>query len=183
MAFRAMNRGMVFMWRLGLGRWADAWPSVAGRVLVVEHRGRTTGARYLTPLNFTPDGRSRFCLSAFGSKADWYRNVLAAGRAVLWLPDGRWTALATDVTGGPGSPDRVRQVLIDSGLAARAFGLDPVRMTDTEIVEATSGYRLIRFDLLDRCDEGPSDLSWVWGPIAVGAASIGAVSVARRRHR
>lgn len=180
MAFRSMNRGMVLMWRLGLGRWADTWPTVAGRVLVVEHRGRRTGTRYLAPLNFTPEGRSRYCLAAFGSSADWYRNVLSTKRAVLWLPDGRWTAIVDDVTGDPGSRDRIRQVLIDSGFAARAFGLDPRGMTDTEIDDATSGYRLVRFDLVDRCEGSPADLSWVWIPIAAGAVGIGMTAVIRR---
>ena len=180
--FRSMNMGMVLMWRTGLGRWADSWPSVAGRILVVEHRGRRTGARYLTPLNFTPEGRSQYCLAAFGSKADWYRNVLVAKRLVLWLPDGRWTAVAADVTGEAGSRSRIRQVLLDSGFAARAFGLNPKGMTDTEIDSATSGYRLVRFDLVDRCDDSPADLSWVWFPIAAGVAAMGTVVVLRRRR-
>jgi deazaflavin-dependent oxidoreductase (nitroreductase family) len=183
LVFRSMNRGMVFMWRLGLGRWADAWPSVAGRVLVVEHRGRKTGTRYLTPLNFAPDGLRRYCLAAFGSKADWYRNVFATNHAVLWLPDGRWTALAVDVTDEEASRDRTRQVLIDSGFAARVFGLDPKGMTDAEIGAATSDYRLVRFDLIDRCDEAPADLSWVWAPMAVGATGIAAAAVVRRLRR
>lgn len=170
------------MWRLGLGRWADAWPSVAGRILVVEHHGRTTGTRYLTPLNFTPENRSRYCLAAFGPGADWYRNVFTTGRAVLWLPDGRWTAVATDVTGEEGSLALIRLVLIDSGFAARAFGLDPRRMDDIEIDRATSSYRLVRFDLIDRCDEGPADLSWVVAPTAVATVIIGAATILHRRR-
>jgi deazaflavin-dependent oxidoreductase (nitroreductase family) len=182
MAFRSMNRGMVLLWRLGLGGWADAWPSFAGRILVVEHRGRRTGTRYLAPLNFTPEGHSRYCLAAFGPEADWYRNVFAAQRAVLWLPDGLWTATATDVTGGAGSLDRIRQVLVDSGFAARVFGLNPKQMTDSEIGAATSGYRLVRFELIDRCDESPADLSWMWIPAATATAAIGAALVLRKRR-
>jgi hypothetical protein len=181
--FRSMNRGMVLMWRLGLGRWAEAWPSVTGRLLVVEHHGRTTGNRYLTPLNFATEHRSRYCLAAFGREADWYRNVFAARRTVLWLPDGPWTAVATDVTGEPESRDLIRQVLVDSGFAARVFGLNPGEMTDVEIDAATSGYRLVRFELMDRCDENPADLSWVWVPITTAAAVVGAgIVLCRRRY-
>jgi len=182
MAFRSMNRGMVLLWRLGLGRWADVWPSVAGRILVVEHRGRKTGARYLAPLNFTPEGHSRYCLAAFGPEADWYRNVFAAQRAVLWLPDGRWTATATDVTSRAESRDLIRQVLVDSGFAARAFGINPSQMTNLEIGAATSGYRLVRFELIDRYDESPADLSWVWIPAATAMAALGAAIVLRKRR-
>ena len=180
--FRSMNRGMVLMWRLGLGRWADAWPSVGGRILVVEHRGRSSGNRYLTPLNFTAEGRSRFCLAAFGTRSDWYRNALAAGRVVVWLPGGMWMTHPSDVTEEEGSLDLIRRVLIDSGFAARAFGLNPKAMTDGEVATATAGYRLVRLDLIDRCDKSPADLWWVWLPTAAGMGlAIGAYVV--RRHR
>ncbi|MDJ0792587.1 MAG: hypothetical protein QNJ71_11890, partial [Acidimicrobiia bacterium] len=52
-AFKTLNRSMVLMWRLGLGRWAESWPAVGGRILVLEHVGRSSGRRYRTPLNFT----------------------------------------------------------------------------------------------------------------------------------
>ena len=179
--FRSMNRGMVLMWRLGLGRWADAWPSVGGRILVIEHHGRTSGTRYLTPLNFTPEHRSRFCLAAFGTRSDWYRNALAARRVVVWLPDGAWVARVADVTDEAGARDRIRRVLVDSGFAARAFGLNPKTMTDAEIDAATADYRLVRLDLIDRCAEEPGDLRWVWIPVAAGAAFVvGAGAIAYR---
>lgn len=180
--FRSMNPGMVLMWRLGLGRWADAWPSVGGRILVIEHRGRTSRNRYLTPLNFTPDGRSRFCLAAFGTRSDWYCNAMAARRVVVWLPDGMWMAHPSDVTEEEGSLDLIRRVMIDSGFAARAFGLNAKAMTDSEMVAATADYRLVRLDLLDRCDRSPADLWWVWLPVAAGTGlAIGACAFRRRR--
>ena len=181
--FRSMNRGMVVMWRLGLGRWADAWPSVGGRILVVEHRGRKSGNRYLTPLNYTPEGRSRFCLAAFGTRSDWYRNALASGRVVVWLPDGTWIARVADATDEEGARDRIRRVLIDSGFAARAFGLNPRAMTDDEIDDATGAYRLVRLGLIDRCDKDPADLRWVWLPVAAGAAILIGASVIAYRWR
>ncbi len=177
-----MNRGMVVMWRMGLGRWAEAWPSVGGRVLVVEHHGRNSGTRYLTPLNFAADGERRYCLAAFGPGADWYRNVLAADRVVLWLPDGRWTATATAATDETGARERIRQVLIDSGFAARLFGLNPRTMTNDEIDATTATYRLVRFDVIDRCDEGFEDLMWIWLAVAAGAAVIAGQSMLRRRR-
>jgi deazaflavin-dependent oxidoreductase (nitroreductase family) len=180
--FRSMNRGMVLMWRLGLGRWADAWPSVGGRILVVEHHGRKSGKRYLTPLNFTPENRTLYCLAAFGTRSDWYRNAIDAGPVLVWLPDGTWIARVADVTDEAGARIRIRRVLIDSGFAARAFGLNPNVMTDAEIDAATVDYRLVRLELIDRCDENPADLRWVWLPVATGVAvGIGLGVVAYRR--
>ena len=46
-AFRRMNRGMVLLWRLGLGRMAGVWPRGFGRLLVIEHTGAVEGANLL----------------------------------------------------------------------------------------------------------------------------------------
>lgn len=176
-----MNRGMVYLWRLGLGRFAETWPSVGGRILVVEHRGRKSGNRYLTPLNFTREGETCFCLAAFGTAADWYRNVMATGEAVVWLPNGRWSASVADVTDEPEARQRIRQVLVDSGFAARVFGLNPRVMSNDEIDEATSTYRLVRIQPIGRLGDGYADLTWVWIP-AGGAVAAGSISRLLRRR-
>jgi deazaflavin-dependent oxidoreductase (nitroreductase family) len=61
-------------YRLGLG-----WP-LGHRVVLLEHRGRTTGRPVRTALRVVSwDGASRHLLVAAGSGpgTDWYRNVLA----------------------------------------------------------------------------------------------------------
>jgi deazaflavin-dependent oxidoreductase (nitroreductase family) len=50
---------------------------------VVEHRGRSTGRAYRTPVaaRRTADG---FVISlAFGSQVDWYRNIVVAGGGII----------------------------------------------------------------------------------------------------
>jgi deazaflavin-dependent oxidoreductase (nitroreductase family) len=50
---------------------------------VVEHRGRRSGKLYRTPVNvFRAPGGFRIALT-YGADAEWVRNVLAAGGAVL----------------------------------------------------------------------------------------------------
>jgi deazaflavin-dependent oxidoreductase (nitroreductase family) len=50
---------------------------------VVEHRGRRSGAQYRTPVNvFRVPGGFLIALT-YGAGAEWVRNVLAAGGAVL----------------------------------------------------------------------------------------------------
>jgi deazaflavin-dependent oxidoreductase (nitroreductase family) len=59
---------------------------------VVEHRGRTTGRSYRTPVaaRRTADG---FVIAlAFGAQVDWYRNLVAAGAATI-----RWRGKAYPV--------------------------------------------------------------------------------------
>ena len=73
---RRMNPGMLLIWRLGLGWSADLWPRGFGRLMVIEHVGRRSGARYRTPVNFTRDAGHVYCVAGFGPHTDWYRNVL-----------------------------------------------------------------------------------------------------------
>ncbi|HSO11766.1 MAG TPA: hypothetical protein VLT51_05275, partial [Anaerolineales bacterium] len=50
--FRIINRFMVLMWRIGLGKFINIWPSVAGRIIIIRHTGRKTGKERLTPVNY-----------------------------------------------------------------------------------------------------------------------------------
>ena len=181
--FRQMNRGMVLLWRIGLGRLADVWPRGFGRLLVIEHTGRKSGTRYRTPVNYTVDGDDLYCVAAFGDRTDWYRNLLASGQTAVWLPDGRWEASVADVSDDPRRIDLIRSVLIDSGFAAPLFGLHPQRLGDEDLAKATSTYRLMRIRPLQRqtAPDGPGDLAWIWFPIGA-ATALGWLRHRSRRH-
>jgi deazaflavin-dependent oxidoreductase (nitroreductase family) len=179
--FHQMNRGMVLLWRLGLGRLANVWPHGFGRLLVIEHIGRRSGSRYLTPVNYTAVDDGLYCVAAFGEDTDWYRNLLAAPEAAAWLPDGRWEVVVTDASDDSRRLHLMRRVLIDSGFAARLFGLNPHRIGDEDLAEATATYRLLRIQPLRRSatSDGPGDLAWIWIPI--GAAIT--IRLIRRRSQ
>jgi hypothetical protein len=61
----------------------------------------------------------------------------------------------------------LRQVLIDTGFAAGAVGIDPVGMTNAELEAVTVDYRLIHIRRTEARTGrgGPGDLAWVW-PLA-----------------
>jgi deazaflavin-dependent oxidoreductase (nitroreductase family) len=165
--FKYFNRFMLLMWRLGLGRWINAWPAVGGRIMVVTHTGRKTGRRRRTPLNYTEANGDIYCTAGFGGNSDWYRNILADPLVEVWLPEGWWAGLAEEVLDDQVKLPLLRQVLIDSGFAARAAGLDPMAMSNAELEAATAKYRLIRIRrAAARTGRGgPGDLAWVW-PLA-----------------
>jgi deazaflavin-dependent oxidoreductase (nitroreductase family) len=177
-----MNRGMEMLWRLGLGPFADVWPHGFGRLLVVEHTGRRSGTRYRTPINYTVVGDDLFCVAAFGERTDWYRNLLSTPDTAVWLPDGRWQATVTDVSDRSDRVDLMRRVLIDSGFAARVFGLNPHRISADDLAQATATYRLMRIRPVRRqaAPEGPGDLAWIWIPMG---AAVSALLLLRRLKR
>ena len=59
-----------------------------GRVFVIVHHGRKSGKRYVSGLEvLVRTGSELFVFSAWGKKADWFRNIEAGGVDELW--DGR----------------------------------------------------------------------------------------------
>jgi len=144
--FRIVNRFMVFMWRIGLGKFINIWPAVGGRIMVIRHTGRKTGKERLMPVNYAIADGEIYCTAGFGANSDWYRNITARPLVELWLPDGKYPALAQDITDSPQRLFLLRQVLIASGFAASLFAnMNPRKMTDEKLAAATSTYRLIHF--------------------------------------
>jgi deazaflavin-dependent oxidoreductase (nitroreductase family) len=178
-----MNRYMLLMWRLGMGRWLNAYAGTLGRYMVIVHTGRKTGAKRYTPVNYAEIDGDIYCASGFGTISDWYRNILADPCVELWLPNARWTGIAEDVTDQEGAVEKMRQVLIGSAFAATMVGIYPKTMSDEELTKATSSYRLIRvrFTGLREGEGGPGDLVWVWGAAALIALAALAGLRGRRR--
>ena len=164
--FKYFNRFMLLLWRLGLGSWFQFWPKATGQVLVITHIGRTSGLRRRTPANFAVIGGDIYCTAAFGSQADWYRNILKNPAVEVWMPDGWWTGIAEDVSEADERIEIMRQVLISSGFAAYTFGINP-QIPDADLDKITTKYRLIRIRCVDARTgkDGPGDLAWVW-PLA-----------------
>jgi deazaflavin-dependent oxidoreductase (nitroreductase family) len=143
--FRPMNRFMVFMWKMGMGKMINIWSSVIGRVMVIRHRGRKSGKEYLTPVNYAAVEKEIYCTAGFGSNSDWYRNMLANPNVELWLPYGKRKAHAEEISDAPNRVFLLRQVIIASGFAGPLFGIDQKKFNDEQLDKATKDYRLIHF--------------------------------------
>ncbi len=181
--FRRVNRGMLLLWRLGLGWAGGIWPRGFGRLMVIEHVGRRSGTCYRTPVNYTRADDGLYCVAAFGLDTDWYRNLVVCPTIAVWLPSGRWEARAEDATDDDRRLELIRRVLVDSGFAAPMFGLHPSRMTDVELAAVTSAYRLVRITPSRPAPsrEGPGDLTWIWFLLGGGGVAwLTARSLSRR---
>ncbi len=165
--FKYFNRFMLASWRLGLGPLINWSPAVGGRIMVITHTGRKTGMRRQTPLNYTEIDGDIYCVAGYGQFSDWYRNLLANPRVEIWLPNAWWTGVAEDVTGEADHLEKVRQVLIASGFAAYAAGINPRSLSDDELAVKVESYRLIRIRRGEARtgSGGPGELAWVW-PVA-----------------
>lgn len=180
--FKALNRFMLFIWRLGLGSWLNVWPRVIGRFLVVMHTGRKSGKVYRTPLNYAEVDGELYVTAGSGAAADWYRNLRAEPSGEVWLSDGWWSTVATDITDSLQALDLIRSVLIGSGFAARVAGINPYTMTDSELSAATRYYRLVQLRRIAprTGPSGPGNLAWLW-PVATLAFLVWAM-LGRDRH-
>lgn len=146
--FRAGNRFMVFMWKIGLGKAINSWPEGFGRIMVIKHRGRKSGKEYLTPVNYAIVQGEIYCTAGFGSISDWYRNILVYPRVELWLPDGNQIACAEDISHSPQRLFLLRQVIIASGFAGPLFGVNPKKLNDDELNKVSKNYRLVHFTFI-----------------------------------
>lgn len=162
--FKYMNRFMLTMWKLGLGNWVNYWPEGTGRIMVLTHIGRKTGARRQTPVNYALIEGDIYCTAAFGATSDWYLNLRANPNVEVWLPEGWWDGQAKDISDHKDRLKILREVLINSGFAARAAGIDPVAFSDEKLGQATSAYRLvqIRRTTARTGPGGPGELAWIW---------------------
>jgi deazaflavin-dependent oxidoreductase (nitroreductase family) len=142
--FKCFNPLMLGLWRLGLGRWVNAWPAVGGRILVLSHTGRKTGRRRQTPLNYAVVAGEVVVTAGLGAGADWYRNVRQNPAVEVWLPEARWAGVADEVTDPALRLRLVRQVLIGSGIVAPLAGLNPRKLSDAALERAVAGYRVMR---------------------------------------
>jgi deazaflavin-dependent oxidoreductase (nitroreductase family) len=182
--FRYFNRFMLLMWRLGLGPWLNAWPKVIGCILVITHIGRKSGLKRHTPANYAIVDGDIYCMAGFGRISDWYRNIKANPNVEVWLPDGWWRGTAKEVTEPEERLRLLRQVLIASGFAAFAVGINPYRITDQELKAITGEYCLLRIQrTAERTgQDGPGDLAWVW-PLATMLLLPLVLCQRRRSHR
>jgi deazaflavin-dependent oxidoreductase (nitroreductase family) len=180
--FRYLNKGMVFLWRLGLGGFLNIWPQGSGRIMVIRHTGRRSGRKLYNPVNYATLNGEVYCTAGFGAKSDWYRNLRANPQVEVWLPDGWYQGLAEDVTGCPGHTAILRQVLIASAFAAKLAGIDAQMIADEELERVTADYRLVHIHLGQprTGPGGPGDLAWVW-PLATLLLLLSRPTRRRRR--
>lgn len=164
--FRYFNKFMLLLFHLGLGSYGNGtrW---GGWIMVLNQVGRKTSLLRRTPLNYALVDGDIYCVAGFGAQADWYRNILANPHVEVWLVEGRWAGVAEDVSDHPQRLDLLRKVLVASGFATYAAGIDPIKLDVASLDAETKEYRLVRIQRKEALTGpgGPGGLAWVW-PLA-----------------
>lgn len=99
---------------------------------IIRHRGRVSGTAYETPIGIVADGGSFLVALPYGTRAQWLRNVLAAGSAEL-VHEGRtyrvdapellpMASVADRFT--PGDQSSFRVLRVDQALRLRNLDAD-----------------------------------------------------------
>lgn len=171
----------ILLHRLGLG-----WLMPPTLVLLTT-TGRRSGLPRTTALEARRHGSKLYVISAWGTRAEWYRNLLAdpvvrvqqggrsyVARAVpIQDRDELWRALRLFRKNNP---------LVDPILAGTA-GIPAAIMPDDP---ALAGERLAGVRLQEVEGPGPAgvrpDLAWVWGALAMGGLVVAALALRRCRE-
>tara|TARA_R110002073_G_scaffold16703_8_gene63759 strand:+ start:1541 stop:2026 length:486 start_codon:yes stop_codon:yes gene_type:complete len=139
-----LARAPIYLYRIGLGG------LMGDRFLRLRHRGRRTGNSIETVLEVIRHDESTtqfFVASGYGTKSQWYRNIIAEPHVSIMVKNTEHNAVARVV-----SPDEATQIL---GLYAAAhpksikavarlsgYNMDG---TESDIVEFSSIIKIIEF--------------------------------------
>jgi len=88
---RWLMRAPILLYRLHLGG------LMGGRFLLLEHRGRKSGAlrqAVIEVVDHDPADGSYVVAAAWGMKSDWYRNIAADSNVIVTVRSHRFPALA-----------------------------------------------------------------------------------------
>ncbi|MEZ5174860.1 MAG: nitroreductase family deazaflavin-dependent oxidoreductase [Acidimicrobiia bacterium] len=110
MAFDFKSRPTgVWKWLLHMPTWlfrARLGFVFGKRMVMIEHRGRSSGRRYRTVVEVAGRGSEGdyIVTSGTGPRADWYRNILADGLEAVWIGSRRRRATARSLSPKEASP-------------------------------------------------------------------------------
>ncbi len=183
--FKQINKLMVMNFRLGFGPFFTGMIKDMGYIMVLTTIGRRSGRQHRTPVNYAISRGDVYCTAGFGHKADWYRNVMANPTVEVWIGNRRWQGKIERVEDQREWLPLYRQIMINSGFAARAFeGIDPHAISDKELLKMGSDMPVMRIRLEReiRGPGGPGDLLWIW-PASVIGAILALTLWWLRRHR
>lgn len=165
-----------------VGAWVGS--PVMGYFLTLTTTGRRSGQPRRTPLNYAIlDGRV-YLLSGFGTRADWYRNLVADPRVTLALP-GRVVEGHAEPVLDPAEAERAAlAVARNCGFALVFEGVNPLTATDEQLQAQLAGRPVVRVTATEPVVPGrhdPGSPTWLL-PRVAGLLAVAGVARAFARR-
>lgn len=180
--FRVLNRAMVPALRSPCGKWAGSpW---GGYFALLTTTGRRTGLPRTTPLNYAIVDGDVHLLAGFGTRADWYRNLLADPAVTVRLPGRTLAGRAEPVDDPAAAVDAAVRVARNAGLALVLEGLNPLATTDDELRLRLAGRPVVRLRSEAPLLPGPWDpggWAWLMPHVVLPGAVLAVLRTCRRR--
>ena len=163
MFLKLIDPVVVTLWRLGLGRLFNLWPTVSGRIMVMKHFDHKNGIQIFTPMNFIERDNIIYCTDQRGQISDWVQNIMANPQVEVWLPDGWYAGQADLVDPSTDRLSLLRSFLVENPIFFRISGIDP-QSEDREFESAVENYPLARIMRQSPRTgvNGPGGLAWMW---------------------
>ena len=182
-AFNAFNTYVsVPALKAGLGRWMSN--PLTGYLMILRTRGRKSGEMRDAPLGYAVIGDAVYCLGGFGTRTNWYRNLLADPHVEVILSSRSFSGIAEDVTDPAERLAALPPLLRTMGPLVETFGLgNPKRETAEELVRRCEGMPLVRIRPIGIA-AGPEDPGgWFWVVPVVASVAGGAWLLRRMTRR
>jgi deazaflavin-dependent oxidoreductase (nitroreductase family) len=160
----------------------SAWMGspLAGWFAVLTTTGRRSGLPRRTPLNYAIAGGSVYVLSGFGTRADWYRNLLANPQVTMALPGRVVRATAAVMTDPVEADAAMLAVARNCGFALLFEGLNPLTVADADLRHQLTGRPVVRLTADAPVEPGRHDPGSAWWvlPRVVGLLALAGAAVA-----
>ena len=165
---KALLKGPILMWRLGLGR------VMGHHLMVMTTTGRKSGLPRRTAIGFTEHEGGKYILTLRGPNTDWFRNMLADPRVTIQTAEGSEPVVARRVTRDfeiAGAYD----FLAHMPVMKRWAGALGVQLSRDELIAHKDDFILISFDPTDEPTPAPleEDLVWAWPVLGAALLLVG----------
>jgi deazaflavin-dependent oxidoreductase (nitroreductase family) len=182
--FKVLNRWfMVPAVRAGLGPWVSS--PLGGHVMLLRVRGRKSGLVRETPLNYIIADGSAWVLAGFGSRTEWYRNLLADPDVEIVLPGRPPMAATASVVTANATRNRIIPAIMRSTIGpSLAAGVNPLTSPGRAVAEDLAWVPVVRLapedEPLEAGADDPGGRAWIWRQAVAVAAALAAAGVLYR---
>ncbi len=176
-ALPALHRGFLIVNRyvsvpaLRMGFGPVFSTPVAGSLMILRTRGRTSGVMREAPLGYVIRDGCVYVWAGFGVRTQWYRNILADPHVECLLPGAAFSGVAETVTGPEDWLPAAIALRRALGVIGRLTVVDLATASAGELEEIRTRLPLVRIRPTGIA-AGPADPGG-WGWVVVQAASIG----------